>query len=407
MLGLMGALAWKRGALVSGTAVVLGALVSGGASAWLAVTIMALLRSGTYWRAHPEIAFSAIYATALAGALTVLSSFAARHHTRDLRSAYWFLFLLIGAAVALWAPGGIIYFLLAPAAVLLGVFAGRWYSSAETIGGLAGLLLLYLGWGELLAALEELFSPGPLWIVGPIAAIMITPTLIEAHGLFSRASRRITISGSAIIALAAWVVAASAPAYSKDHQQRFTIEHVTQFPSRKSSWSIVNDGAPLPPEYSRLGQWHKGKLGFSERLRWFAPAPADPSIRPPSIQILETVPYGNERTVRLRLNANGWERILMVAPNEAHIRTAGVTGFIRSIGNADSSGKFTISCAGRSCEGMELAIDLESAQSVPFTLIGARNGLPASAALLVRGRPGFARPQYVPDETLGITRVNL
>ena len=407
LLAISGALAWARSALIGGTAVVLGALVAGGASAWLAITIMGVLRAGTYWRAHPEFAFGAIYATTLLGALAVLSTLAAQRRTTQLRAAFWFLFLLIGCVLSLVAPGGMIYFLIPPAIVLAGVLAARWYPPAETIGGLAGLLLLYFSWGELLSALEELFSPGPLWIVAPVAAIMITPALIEGHDLFSRKSPRITLLGSASIALLAWIVVASAPAYSQDRQQRFTIEHVTQYPSGKASWSIINDGAHLPVGFSHLGQWHRGKLDFSERLRWFAPAPPDPSVRPPSIQLLETVRAGNEREIRLRLKANGAERISMVAPPEAQIRTAGVPGFIRSIANSDSSGKFTISCTGRSCDGLELTLDLDSRAPVVLTLVGARNGLPTTAAPLVAARPRFARPQYVPDETIGISRVRL
>jgi Peptidase family M28 len=407
LLAMFGVLAWTREALIGGTAVVLGALVAGGGSAWLTVMIMGMLRSGTYWRAHPEFAFCAIYATTLVGALATLSTLAGRLRTEQLRSAYWFLFLVICAGLALVAPGGTIYFLIPPALALLGTLAARWYPPAETLGGLAALLFLHLSWAELLAALEELFSPGPLWIVAPVAAIMITPALIEAHGLLTRANRRLLLSSSASLALLAWIVAASVPAYSKDRQQRFTIEHVIEFPSGKASWSIINDGANLPPAYWHLNQWHRAKLDFSERQRWFAPAPADPSARPPSVQLLESVRNGTEREIRLRLKANGAERILLVAPPEAHIRTAGVTGFIRSIANADSSGKFTISCTGRSCDGLELAIDLDTSGPVVFTLVGASNGLPASSRPLVRARPDFARPQYVPDEMLRITHVKL
>ena len=407
LLVMFGALAYARRALLVGTAVVLGAISAGGLAATLAVIIMGVLRAGTYWRAHPEVAFGAIYATTLFGAIAVLANFAPKLRTAQLRAAYWLLFLLIGGSLAIIAPGGIVYFLIPPIILLIGVLASRWYPPAETIGGLAALLLLYLSWGELLSALEELFSPGPLWIVAVPAALMITPALIEAHGIIKRASRRAIVFGSAVIAILAWTIASSVPAYSKDRQQRFTIEHVTQFPSGKASWSILNDGASLPPAYGHFGQWHRGKLDFSERLRWFAPAPPDTAPRPPSVQLLESVSNGSEREIRLKLKANGAERILMVAPPEAHIRTAGVAGFIRSIASSDSSGKFTISCTGRSCDGLELAIDLDNPAPVVFTLVGSKNGLPATAEPLVRARPAFARPQYVPDETLEIVRVKL
>jgi hypothetical protein len=109
----------------------------------------------------------------------------------------------------------------------------------------------------------------------------------------------------------------------------------------------------------------------------------------------------------VRIKANGAERISIIAPEQAHIRTAGVPGFIRPISDESSTGKFTITCTGRSCDGSELTINLYDSRPVTFTLVGARNGLPASAASLVHARPAFARPQYTPDETLAVTHVRL
>lgn len=403
----VGLIVLRRGAILRGPAIALGGIVAGSAFAWLAVTIIGALRAGTYWRANPEITFLAIYATTLLGLVATLTIGSRRLGKSRLRSAYWFVFLLIGGALAIAAPGAIIYFLFPAAVVLVGILAGRWYKPAETIGALAGLLLLYLSWGELLSQLEEIFSPGPLWVAAPVAAIMMTPALVETGDILSGASRRLVLLGSAMIALITWAITGFAPAYSQDHEQRFTIEHVTEFPSRRSFWSILNDGAKLPAAYSAEGKWYRGKLDFSERKRWMSPAPALPTIQPPSIQLLESVRNGAERTVRLRLTANGSERIFLIAPEEAHIKTAGVSGFIRPIASDDSSGKFTITCTGRSCDGAELSIDLNNAKPVTFTIVGARNGLPGTAAPLVRLRPPFARPQYTPDETLTISRVNL
>jgi hypothetical protein len=407
LLAAFAGIAWKREALLGGSAVVLGSLVAGGVSAWLTISIMGHLREGIYWRAHPEIAFTAIYATTLLGALAVLRTVGAKVETPRLRAAYWFLFLLLGSALALIAPGGIIYFLIPPTIVLLGVAAGRWNPRAGAAAALLGVLVLYLTWGKLLAALEVLFSPGPLWIVAPVAAIVITPILIEARGLFARASRRPLLIGSGAVALLAWSLAGTAPAYSADRQQRFTIEHVSEFPSGRTYWSVLNDGTRLPEAIERMAKWYGGKLPFSDRMRALAPASPVAGIQAPALQPLEIVRNGNERTVRLRIRANGAERIALIAPPEAHIRSAGVNGMVRSYANDESGGKFTITCTGRSCDGSELTIRLDSPKPVPVALVGARNGLPVSAAPLVRLRPKFARPQYTPDETIAFTKLNL
>jgi hypothetical protein len=130
-------------------------------------------------------------------------------------------------------------------------------------------------------------------------------------------------------------------------------------------------------------------------------------VRPAAIHLVDAVTNGTERTVRIRLEANGAERIVLIAPAAAHIRAAGVPGFMRAIGDESSTGKFTIACTGRSCDGAVLTIMLRGDDSVTFTVVGARNGLPGSAAPLVRARPRFARPQYTPDETVTITQVTV
>src|SRR6185312_14855900 len=132
------ALAWRRGSLIRGGGVAVVALLAAGASAWAALEIIGLIRSGTYWRADPELTFVAAYATALLAELAVFRTAGAGIEARALRAAYWFLFLLLGALLAFVAPGGIIYFLIPPAAVLLGTVLSRWFAPAEVIGGVAG-----------------------------------------------------------------------------------------------------------------------------------------------------------------------------------------------------------------------------------------------------------------------------
>jgi hypothetical protein len=407
LLVLLAAVAWKRRALVRELGVVLAAIVFAGALSWLALTLMGSLRTGIYWHAHPEVTFVAVYATILFAAVAVLRTLGARLSAEKLRAGFWLLFLLLGGALALAAPGAIIYFLLPPAIVLLGMAAARWYPRAEPIAAIVALLVMYITWGEMLALLEVIFSPGPLWSVVPVASLMIIPALIEAQPVLRQVSRPILMGFSALLVFAGWIAVAATPAYSSDRQQRFTIQHVTEFPSGRSSWSVLNDGRRLPPDEERLAQWHGGKLPFSERMRALAPAPRLLGIEPPSLEPLEIVRHGTDRTLRLRLKANGAERVTLITSAAAHISAAGVNGFIRPIGSADSSGKITISCTGRSCDGMELRIDQASAKATEFTIVGSRNGLPPFAAPLVRGRPTDARPQYTPDETIAFTRVNL
>jgi hypothetical protein len=407
LLAAFAAIAWTRRAIVREPALLLGTTIVAVAGAWLAVTMMGMLVAGTWWRAHPGITFIAIYATALFAAVAMLRTIGGRMSVDRLRPAFWFLFLLIGGASALIAPGVIIYFLFPPALVLAGIVLRRWWRPAEIVGGLAALAVLYLTWGEMLGQLEQIFSPGPLWIVAPLASLMIIAALVEAHGALSSAHRGAVLAFAALLALAGWGVAAAAPDYSPDHQQRFTVEHVTEFPSGRSSWSILNDGAGLPAAYSRLGKWKYGKLPLSERKRWIAEAPRIADLRPPSIEPLEILRHGDSRTIRLRLHVNGAERIALIAPEDARIETAGTAGFVRPIAAPGSGGKFSIACTGRSCDGAELTIEQGSAKPIDFTVVGSRDGLPPSAEPLLRSRPPNARPQYTPDETVAVVHVKV
>lgn len=402
------AIVWRRRAYGRALAGPLAAIVVGSVAGWLANALVGAIRAGAYWRAHPELSFVAIYATVLLGALVVLRTVSASGSRDQLRAGAWLVFLLIGVLLVSVAPGAAIYFLAPPIAVLVGVIVSKWWRPAEELGGLVALLILFMTWGEMLGLLEVLFSPGPLWIAGPVAATMTVPALAEAQGLFANARRSVLLAGSAGIALLAWIAVGLTPAYSQQREQRFTIEHLTEFPSHKSYWSVLNDGAQLPPAYSRVGKWTYGKLPLSDRERWFAPAPPIAGIRPPSIHPLEVLQSGNERRVRFQLNANGAERIVLILPGEAHLRRAGVAGFVRPIGGNDSaSGKFTIACTGRSCDGVELIVDAGTSKPIPVILSGSSSGLPPSAAALVQARPANARPQYTPDETVTATRLNL
>lgn len=401
------ALVRRRGAYGRALAAPSVAIVGASVAGWLASVAMGLLREGAYWRAHPELSFIAIYATVLLGALAVLRSLGASASRHQLRGGTWLIFLLAGALLAAAAPGAIIYFLAPPVAVLVGVAVSRWWRPAEAVGALVALAILYVTWGEMLALLEVLFSPGPLWIAGPVAAIMMMPALVETKDLFARAGRPLSLAASAAIALLAWIVVAAAPAYSQHRQQRFTIEHVTQFPSRRSSWSVLNDGAPLPAAYRQIAHWRAGKLAYSDVERWLAPAPPDAQVQPPTVGLVDSTANGDERRITLRLSSSGWDRVILIAPAEAHIRAAGIGEFVRPIGTDDSGGKFTIVCAGRSCDGAALRLDLLDAKPIELTVIGSRNGLPSTAAPLLGARPAFARPQYTPDETVAFSSVKL
>jgi len=223
------------------------------------------------------------------------------------------------------------------------------------------------------------------------------PALIEAPPLLTRAGLKWSALTGAVLTAIGATAALGVPAYSADRQQRFAIQHVSDVTHGKSWWSVLNDSAPLPAALG--GQWRRGELPFSDRPRWLTGAPSDPTARAPDLQLVSQIKNGEERTLTLRLAANGNEHVDLIAPPDSQIRSAGIDGFVRPI-DQDEAGKFAISCFGRSCDGAVMRIVTTQDKPIEFIVLGGKVPLPASAAALLAARPRFARPQYNRDETM-------
>ena len=214
------------------------------------------------------------------------------------------------------------------------------------------------------------------------------------------------MTGSALasgaLAILCWAAVAAVPAYSADRQQRFVIQHVTDASHGKSWWSVLNDSAPIPRAAG--GLWKRGELPFSDRLRWLSRAPADPAAKAPDVQFVSQTTAGAERTIVLRLVANGNEHVDLIAPPDTRIRSAGAAGFVRPVDQSEE-GKYSIDCFGRSCDGAVIQLTIGKLHPVGFVVLGGRGTLPQSAAQLLAARPRFARPQYNRDESIAfVTR---
>jgi len=399
-----GFLARKHGQIARGLAIPLCTLVGSAALSFGALGLIGFVHQGMFWRAHPVWTTLSTYASAILVAVVLLATVGRRAEVRQLRASFWLIYLIVGAIIGLIAPGAIIFFLFPPLLVLIGAIAARWWKLAETAGAVLAIVFLYLTWGAMLGLLEELLNVGPMWIFAPLGSLIVLPILIEAKPLVDRVPPSAAASIAGILALAGWIVAAATPAYSADRQQRFVIEHVTDAGSEKAKWAVLNDGAPLPGGFS--GEWKRSALPFSDRKRWLAAAPADPATKAPAVQLLSTVESGSERTITLHIASNGNDRVALIAPEDAKIRSAGAQGFVRPV-DQNEDGKYVIDCFGRSCDGLIIELVIGKTAPIDWLIIGSRARLPPSAAYLVAARPKFARPQYNRDESIVFARQRL
>jgi len=410
MLGLLlvcaAAIAMSGGGIARGAGVMIGSILGSAATTALALAVLYAVRGGMFWRAEPIWTHLATYASVILAGIIAIATLGRGTSQRQLRASFWLVFLIVGTMIGLIAPGGIIFFIFPPLAALAGILLSRFWRPAELVGSALAIVILYLTWGAMLGLLEELLNDGPMWAFAPLGALLLLPILIEAANLI-RATRlhdAVLVAGG--LTLAAWSVVAAVPAYSADRQQRFVVQHVFDASANKSWWAVINGSAPLPHAYRPLGPWKRGKLPFSERVTWNAAAPADPASQAPRVQLLSVTRNGDERTLLLRLFANGNDTVGLIAPEDAEIRSAGVEGFVRPI-DPNDDGKYSISCFGRSCDGVTLRFTTDQPKPILFTLVGARPGLPTSAAPLLAGRPPLARPQYVRDGSISFTRLRL
>ena len=258
----------------------LGMIAAGGASAWLTLTIMGSLRAGAYWRAHPEVTFTAIYAT-------VSSDRCGRGHRRAARAGGQNFVPLsgslpgLGGALALVAPGAIILFLFPPA---IGASRDR-RSGGGTLplnasaGTPATLLSCTLSWGRCSRRWSNYSARGRCGRLRrsrrPRSGARPWSRL---HAAIAGSSRRALLLGSGAIALVGWGRRGDSAGLFAGSPAALHDRACDEFPLRTKLLVGCNDGARPPPAYSRWGKWRRGKRDFSERLRWFAGAPSAPGV---------------------------------------------------------------------------------------------------------------------------------
>jgi hypothetical protein len=396
--------AWKRrDGMPRALETIFVALAGSGAAVFVVQTIVGLFRAGEYWRAYPAVISLATSATALFVSVAVVAWLGRKAGTERLRTAFWLLFLLLGAALAAVAPGGSIFFLLPPVLALAGVMLERRLPGAERVASLVAAFLLFLTWAPLLHLSEMLLDHGAAWIFAPVAALILLPFLIELRPLLASLSLKPLLVMLAAALVLGWVATALTPAYSDDRKQAFGIEYAWDQDRKQAQWLILNDGAPLPAGFESFKK--NRKVPYSLRKRWAAPAPGNAA--PANVRKLDErlTPMG--RWVTLQLQSAGADSVILHAPPEASLLAASIGGSQRGFGKGTAKDPYYVRCHGRSCDGQKVNILIGSKEPVEFIVMGVKSGLPASAAGLLKARPANATPQYAPDSTIGFRRVRI
>lgn len=402
-------LGWRRrGGLGRATGAIGAALAGSAVAAFLLQWLIGQIRPGLYWRAHPEILAFALDLLALAVSAAALARIG-RGLARDrLRAAFWLIFLLIASAIAVAAPGSVIFALLPPLPLLLGTALDRRLSGAETIGAILSWASLFLLWAPLLHTSEVLldFQIAPVFAV--VAALLVLPALIEMRPLAARLPAVLVPAVFGAGALAAWIAVALAPAYSADRKQGFRIDYGWDQAAKTGRWFVLDDGAGLPDRFPNASAFRKGvEVPWSLAKRRAAPAPAFPLPAPRLEKIGERPTPGGGRLVRFRIASGGADQVVLRAAPSSGLRAASIDGSVGRFGAGAKKDPFFIRCAGRSCDGAIMDLLVGRPGPLDLIIMGIRASLPPAAASLLAARPATAQPQYSPDSSVAVDRVRL
>lgn len=380
---------------------VAGAMVAGGTAAAAFVgLLLSLLRAGDFWRAHPLVAYLAIYAVLLLAMSAIYMRIGRAIDRRRMRAASWLVILIVGSLLSIVLPGATIFFLVAPAIALVGIAVSRRSAAGGNLVLILAILVQLLMFAELLALIEMLLIDGPLWVVAPLAALASLPALVEADPSALRPSIALLLLSSLGLSTAALAM----PRASGDRPLGFSIDYFRDVPAHTANWAIATKQAPLPPNYP--GEWNRGVLPYNGRTRWIMRAPllAGPV---PSARIVASSQEGALRRLRILLSPAGANSVAIRFPREARVLALGLPGAAAPIPGNGEPDKPLLRCTGRSCEGLQIEVVLGSRAPVEAEIFSTALGLPGEARPLIEARPHDAIPQYAPDQTITRSSVKL
>ncbi|MGZ8307968.1 MAG: M20/M25/M40 family metallo-hydrolase [Allosphingosinicella sp.] len=403
LLGFLWLARSRQGGVGRGAAAVVLAMADAALTAFLLHWLIGWLRPGEYWRAHPEWISLAIDATAMASGAVALLWIAGPVARDRLRLAFWLVFLILGAALCLVAPGAAFYFLLPPLLAGLGLLWPR----AERIATGLALMTLAVHWLPLLHLSQVLLDFDSGWMFAPVSVLILFPFLIEAKPALARLGRgRVTAVMAALAALA-WLPAAFAPAYSLERKQRLSLEYVWDEARGKARWMVYHDRGRLPAAMEAMSKVERGvEVPWSSYRRWAIDA-RGPVVAPPALERLGERLVGGNRLVKFRLRMRGSEAVRLVGPKGARFLSVRAGGSLRRFGEDGSKEAPVFRCHGRGCDGLAATLLVEGTAPLEAIVVGSRGGLPPEGAALIRGRPATAQPQYVPDTTVVVGKVRL
>ncbi|MCC6457327.1 MAG: M20/M25/M40 family metallo-hydrolase [Caldilineaceae bacterium] len=382
----------------------------------LVIALSSLTGAPVPWYAHPLPVRVALWAGAIFSMALVGTAFARRAGFWGLSLGVWLWWCLLSLLLAWSLPGVSIIFLCPTLLALLALsVVGMTPLDASPRNGEIASLVALFGTSALWLPFALYVEVGAGLEIGALAGLgvgLATSALLPFLALpeEARPIRRGVLAAAALVMVAAFGVASWVPTHSEFRPQRLNLLHVEQRHLDQVNWLI--ESATLTGETIRdvpqslrqaapFGGEPVAALPWSSRQYLVAPATST-SAPAPEIHLLSDARTNGARRLHLQLRSpRGGAQIKLYIPQAAslsHIEVLGTPYIMEE--TFIENGYHLFACFAPACDGLEVALHLES--NTPFTLliVDATPGLPPGDDMLIQARPNSAVPSQDGDVTL-------
>jgi hypothetical protein len=392
--------------------------VVGAALIGLGVVLIISYFAGTAepWYAHPFPVRAALWSGALIIQVAAATAVARRAGFWGLSMGIWFWWTIFSLLLA-WLLPGMSVIILVPTGLALLVLAGagltptpfstlaRVIAAAAALFGTSSLWLPFALFAEAGAGLE----------LGPITGFSVALATSALGPLLAvpeenRHGRKWLWTGAGLIMAIAAVTAVLVPPYSVYRPQRLNILHVNEHAAGTAYWLIEDNSPPglwaakMPASLlltDNFGPVPEAILPWSDRQYLAASAP--PSTLPaPEVHLLANDQTAGERVLEIQLALpRQYNQVALHIPEAAGLRRIVVSDTAFTIEEIPVENGFqTFECYSAACDGLKLALNLESNETFPVFIAATATGLPPGSDVLLQARPDTAITMRDGDVTI-------
>ena len=287
-----------------------------------------------------------------------------------------------------------------------------WWWVVSGFGALLGAVYL-AGLAPLLEETQGYLLAPAFYVPVGFSLLLFAPLLIAAPKETGLSSLRLLQFGSVAALLLGLMGLMVTPLYTQERPQMLGLRHVQDLDRQQASWWVFKQGK-LPTALTRVAQFEQrdeiveglGSLGLTG-LAADAPVVSFGSQVPAQydVEVLET-PVGAPRQVVVRLRTDRPGALLrLLVDRRAGLRSVRIEDRTVEIEPRDT-GYEAISVYAPPREGVELRLELESADVFEHVVMDVAHVLPEEAAALKAARAPLGAPAHSGDRSFVIRRIS-